>query len=105
MNYSDYITNQLNKTVSYSEYVAEKNYFSYSDYINENIDDILFSIEKWVLYQPWKKTPNQVDDKYYTIDIGCSTDVPLMRKQYDWQKVFDYFNNHPKLKTTFATKV
>ena len=27
-----------------------------------------------------------------------------MRKQYDWQKVFDYFNNHPKLKTTFATK-
>ena len=38
MNYSDYITNQLNKTISYSEYVAEKNYFSYSDYINENID-------------------------------------------------------------------
>ena len=28
-------------------------------YINENIDDILFSIEKWVLHQPWKKTPNQ----------------------------------------------
>jgi spore photoproduct lyase len=73
-------------------------------YINENIADIFNSIDNWVSKQPNVKTPNQIDDKYYTIDIGCSTDVPLMRKQYDWQKVFDYFNNHPKLKSTFATK-
>ena len=50
-------------------------------YINENIDDILFSIQNWYNKQPNVKIPNQVDDKYYTIDIGCSTDVPLMRKQ------------------------
>jgi hypothetical protein len=36
MNYSDYISNHLTKAISYSEYVAEKSYFSYSDY--ENID-------------------------------------------------------------------
>lgn len=50
------------------------------------------------------KIPNQVDSTYYTLDIGCSTDVSLMKKYYDWQKVFDYFNKHPKLKSTFATK-
>lgn len=73
-------------------------------YINENFEDICKSITKWVDTQPWPKVPNQVDDTYYCIDIGCSTDVPLMRKHYDWQRVFDFFNEHPKLKTTFATK-
>jgi spore photoproduct lyase len=73
-------------------------------YINENTDQIISSISKWVEKQPWPKTPNQCDEKYYVIDIGCSTDVALHSKHYDWQKVFDFFNNHPKLKFTFATK-
>jgi len=73
-------------------------------YINENVDQILASIDQWVEAQPWPKVPNQTDDHYYTIDIGCSTDVALHSKFYDWQKVFDFFNAHPKLKFTFATK-
>jgi spore photoproduct lyase len=73
-------------------------------YINENIDQILMSIDHWVEAQPWPKVPNQCDEKYYTIDIGCSTDVALHSKFYDWQRVFDFFNSHPKLKSTFATK-
>lgn len=73
-------------------------------YINENVDDILKSIDDWVEKQPWPKVPNQTDPYYYTIDIGCSTDVALHSKFYDWQKVFDFFNAHPKLKFTFATK-
>ena len=73
-------------------------------YLNENTQDILESVDKWIDKQPWEKTPNQCDEKYYTIDIGCSTDVPLMSKHYDWQEVFDYFNSNPKAKTTFATK-
>jgi spore photoproduct lyase len=73
-------------------------------YINENVDQILASIEKWVDKQPWPKVPNQCDPVYYTIDIGCSTDVALHSKFYDWQKVFTFFNDHPKLKSTFATK-
>lgn len=73
-------------------------------YINENTDQILNSINKWVENKPFPKTPNQVDDKYYCIDIGCSTDVPLHSKHYNWQEVFNFFNNHEKLKSTFATK-
>lgn len=73
-------------------------------YINENTSQILASILKWAIPQPWPKTPNQCDETYYTIDIGCSTDVALHSKHYDWQVVFDFFNTHPKLKSTFATK-
>jgi spore photoproduct lyase len=73
-------------------------------YINENTEAILSSISNWVDNQPWPKTPNQCDEKYYVIDIGCSTDVALHTKYYDWQKVFTFFNEHPKLKSTFATK-
>lgn len=73
-------------------------------YINENTDQILESIDKWVQTQEWPKKSNQCDDTFYTIDIGCSTDVALFSKHYDWQKVFTFFNEHPKLKSTFATK-
>ena len=73
-------------------------------YVNDNTDQILNSVHKWIDKQHWTKTPNQCDDKYYTIDIGCSTDVSLMQKHYNWQVVFDYFNNNPKAKSTFATK-
>ena len=73
-------------------------------YINENTDVILQSIAQWVHKQPWPKIPNQCDPKYYVIDIGCSTDVALMSKHYNWQTVFDYFNYYEMPKSTFATK-
>jgi len=73
-------------------------------YVTINVDDIFTSLEDWVKYQPFPKIPNQVDDIYYVIDIGCSTDVPLMSKHFDWNEVFEFFNKQPKLKSTFATK-
>jgi len=73
-------------------------------YVNENIEDILQSIDNWVSQHYFPKTPNQCDDTYYVIDIGCSTDIPLKSKYYDWNKVFEFFNDHPRLKSTFATK-
>lgn len=73
-------------------------------YVNMNTDQILKSVNKWVMDKPWPKTPNQCDSTYYTVDIGCSTDVALMSKYYDWQKVFDYFNYNARVKSTFATK-
>lgn len=73
-------------------------------YVNDNTDAILSSVDEWVKSKPFPKTPNQCDPLLYTVDIGCSTDVPLMRKHYDWQKVFDYFNETPMAKSTFATK-
>jgi spore photoproduct lyase len=65
---------------------------------------IFKSVNKWVKDKPWPKIPNQTDPTYYTVDIGCSTDVPLMSKHYEWQQVFDFFNSSEKLKSTFATK-
>lgn len=73
-------------------------------YVNENITDIVTSIYDWTDKQVWPKVPNQVDPTYYTIDIGCSTDIPLMSKHYDWGRVFRWFNHRAELKTTFATK-
>jgi spore photoproduct lyase len=83
-------------------YVARYNHDKV--YINENTEQILASIYAWVDSKPWPKVPNQVDDTYYCVDIGCSTDVPLHSKHYNWQQVFDFFNTQYKLKTTFATK-
>lgn len=37
MNYADYLKVQLDKSISYSEYVSEKN-ISYSNYIAKNMD-------------------------------------------------------------------
>jgi len=73
-------------------------------YVNENTDDILHSVWDWVINKPWPKVPNQCDEKYYTIDIGCSTDVALMSKHYNWERVFGWFDFHKMTKTTFATK-
>lgn len=73
-------------------------------YINENTEDILQSVAQWVHKQEWPKKPNQCDEKYYVIDIGCSTDVALMTKHYDWSKVFEYFDTYEMPKSTFATK-
>jgi spore photoproduct lyase len=73
-------------------------------YVNTNIEAILKSVDTWVNKQPVVKIPNQIDNQYYCIDIGCSTDVPLMRKHYNWQVVFDYFNTKQIAKSTFATK-
>jgi len=73
-------------------------------YINENTEQILESIENWADRQVWPKVPNQCDPKYYVIDIGCSTDVALMGRHYDWGRVFAHFNSYPGIKSTFATK-
>lgn len=73
-------------------------------FININIEAVLKSVDKWSQDKVFPKVANQVDDTYYCIDIGCSTDVALHEKYYDWQRVFDFFNTHPKLKSTFATK-
>ena len=88
----------------YKSYCYVSRYNPDKVYVNENVEDILGSINNWVYNQPWEKIPNQVDDKYYTLDIGCSTDVALMGKYYDWQRVFDFFNEHERAKSTFATK-
>ena len=73
-------------------------------FINENTDQILGKVDKHVAQLDWPKKPNQTDPEFYTYDIGCSTDIGLHWKHYDWQDVFTYFRDHPRAKATFATK-
>lgn len=75
-----------------------------SIYINTNTDEILNQCNLAIKNKPFPKIPNQVDSKYYFVDISCDTDINYMWKHYDWFYVFDYFKNHDKLAATFATK-
>lgn len=73
-------------------------------YINENVDEILTVINQHAKSLTFPKLSNQVDPVYWTYDIGCSTDISLHWKHYDWLKVFAFFKQHPHIKATFATK-
>lgn len=72
--------------------------------VAENIDNILNSINKHSLKQPWPKTANQCDKEFYLYDIGCNNDVSLYWKHQDWVRIFDFFKNSSRCKATFATK-
>ena len=79
--------------------------FSRKDvYKNLNTQQILKQCDEWVKDKPLIKTPNQVHNSLYLIDIGCDVDVNRYWKQYDWKQVFDWFKSHPRLGATFATK-
>ena len=82
-------------------YVMRFNYDSI--YTNTNVEQILDKIDQHIGSLP-PKLANQTDPKYWTYDIGCSTDVCLHWKNTDWLIIFEFFKNHPKAKATFATK-
>tara|TARA_X000001382_G_scaffold107712_1_gene83436 strand:+ start:50 stop:910 length:861 start_codon:yes stop_codon:yes gene_type:complete len=69
-----------------------------------NINPILDEINNHSMFAVVKK-PNQTDKEYITYDIACNEDFAFHSKFYDWQKIFDFFVEHPKAKATFATKV
>jgi len=73
-----------------------------SIYFNSNVDQILQSI-KTHSESLSQKQPNQVDPKYWTYDIGCSTDVTLYWNKYPFDKILKYFRDNG-IKSTFATK-
>lgn len=73
-------------------------------YINDNIDEILTSITAHAEKLTFPKHSNQVDPIYWVYDIGCSTDISLHWKHYNWPHVFNTFKHHAKIKATFATK-
>ncbi len=83
-------------------YVMRYNYDTV--YINDNIEQIINVIATHADKLAFPKPPNQTDLKFWTYDIGCSTDVVLHWKHYPWIEVFDFFKNNSKIKATFATK-
>lgn len=69
-----------------------------------NIESILTEISNHAWFAEVEK-PNQTDPEFITYDISCNEDFALHHKYYDWEKIFQFFVDHPIAKATLATKV
>ena len=70
--------------------------------IATNTMDILTAINNHVWFADVEK-PNQTGE-YITYDISCNEDFALHAKYHDWEKIFEFFKNHPLAMGSFATK-
>jgi len=70
--------------------------------IATNPMDILTAINNHVWFADVEK-PNQTGD-YITYDISCNEDFALHAKYHDWERIFEYFRDHPLAMGSFATK-
>lgn len=68
-----------------------------------NTEEILTEIDHHVWFATVDK-PNQTHRKYVTYDISCNEDFSLHLKYHEWQKIFNFFKNHPLAMGSFATK-
>lgn len=71
--------------------------------IATNIGDILTAINQHAYFTHVDK-PNQTHDKYITYDISCNEDFALHAKYHNWQRIFEFFVDHPVAFGSFATK-
>ncbi len=71
--------------------------------IATNTMDILTEINNHCTFADVEK-PNQTHPEYITYDISCNEDFALHAKYHEWQKIFDFFKNHPRAMGSFATK-
>jgi spore photoproduct lyase len=68
-----------------------------------NIHDILTELNNHAYFTPVEK-PNQTHAEYTTYDISCNEDFALHAKYYDWERIFEFFRDHPIAMGSFATK-
>ena len=68
-----------------------------------NPHDILTHVNNHAYFTPVDK-PNQTHAKYTTYDISCNEDFALHAKYHAWEKIFDFFKDHPVAMGSFATK-
>jgi len=68
-----------------------------------NPHDILTHVNNHAYFTPVDK-PNQTHAKYTTYDISCNEDFALHAKYHAWEKVFEFFRDHPIAMGSFATK-
>ena len=68
-----------------------------------NTGDILTEINNHAYFTPVDK-PNQTHAEYTTYDISCNEDFALHAKYHDWQRIFEFFRDHPVAMGSFATK-
>lgn len=70
--------------------------------IATNPMDILTAINNHVWFADIEK-PNQTGE-YITYDISCNEDFALHAKYHDWERIFEFFRDHPLAMGSFATK-
>jgi spore photoproduct lyase len=73
--------------------------------IAKNYNDILTTVNEHAYFYADIKKPNQTDAKYITYDLACNEDFALHAKYHEWEKIFDFFKQHPVAKATLATKI
>ncbi len=68
-----------------------------------NTGDILTELNNHAFFTPVEK-PNQTHADYTTYDISCNEDFALHHKMHDWERIFEFFRDHPIAMGSFATK-
>ena len=68
-----------------------------------NTGDILTHINNHAYFTPVDK-PNQTHAQFTTYDISCNEDFALHAKYHDWERIFEFFRDHPIAMGSFATK-
>jgi spore photoproduct lyase len=84
-------------------YCYMKRHKSFGLDISKNTGDILTEINNHSFFSVVDK-PNQTHADYITYDISCNEDFALHAKYHDWQKIFEFFREHPIAMGSFATK-
>jgi len=68
-----------------------------------NTGDILTAVNNHAFFTPVDK-PNQTHPELTTYDISCNEDFALHAKHHQWEKIFEFFRDHPIAMGSFATK-
>jgi spore photoproduct lyase len=71
--------------------------------IAKNTGDILTAVNNHSYFTNVDK-PNQTHGKYTTYEISCLEDFSLHLKYHQWEKIFEFFKQHPIAMGSFATK-
>lgn len=72
--------------------------------VAENYNDILTAVNNHAYFYADVEKPNQTDEKYITYDLACNEDFVAHSKYHQWQRIFEFFRDHPIAKATLATK-
>lgn len=72
--------------------------------IPNNLDEILEAVKEHSETLQWPKQPDQTHESLWSYDISCSEDLALHLKYHDFDSIFNFFLNEPKLIGSFATK-
>ena len=73
--------------------------------VAKNSNQILTEVNNHSYFIADVEKPNQTHAEHVTYDIACNEDFALHRKYHRWERIFDFFKNHPIAMATLATKI